>query len=526
MRSTWKTITRIKALLAALVLMLSAAPALAGEMDDSLTVGLISAKTQSLNPLLALERDFQSLTGLIYESLITINDDYEPEPCLAASWKTSDCTGWTFTLRDDAYFSDGTKVTAYDAAATINEILRLAKDETVENKGVYSSLRFVIKSATANDAQTLFIRAERPYYAFIYGMTFPILKESEVAALNPLGSGPYIVQAFSPTNYLYLSLNDYWWGETPTVTEINALFYATNLELTSAYEYNRVDAIITRSVTAAQYHAGVTSVNFDFRTRQLETLLFNLKSYPLENLNIRRAIRYAINVDALANSAYYGMVSRTDTPLPRDTWMYNDGTAALGENVYAYDPDKARALLEAEGWTDTDGDGTRDIVKDGAKKRLNLQLYVYEEAENSVRVEVANQIKDMLKAIGINVEVTTMSYARAKEKLNAGSFDLCLAAFQMDSIPDPGFILIGPNVGNFGRYKSDEMNTLFKTLRKTTKQTEYQSCLSQIQTVFARDCPFICLYYRGGSVLTRKVYTNVRDVREPEVLKGIESIGN
>ena len=526
MRSTWKIITRISAFAVAFALLMSAAPAFAGEMDDSLTVGLISVKTQSLNPLLALERDFQSLTGLIYESLVTLNDDYEPEPCLAASWKTSDCTGWTFTLRDDAYFSDGTKVTAYDAAATINEILRLANDETAQNKGVYSSLKYVVSSATANDALTLYIKAARPYYGFIYGMTFPILKESEVAAENPVGTGPYMAQAFSTTDYLYLSLNDYWWGDTPSVTEINALFYATNLELTSAYEYNRVDAIITRSVTAAQYHAGVGSVNFDYRTRQLETLLFNLKSYPLENINIRRAIRYAINVDALANSAYYGMVSRTDTPLPADTWMYSDGTAELGEDVFAYDPEKARALLEAEGWTDTDGDGTRDIVKDGAKKRLNLQLYVYEEAENSVRVEVANQIKDMLKAVGINAEVTTMSYARAKEKLTAGGFDLCLAAFQMDSIPDPGFMLIGPNTGNFGRYKSDEMNALFKTLRKTTTHADFQSCLYQIQKVFANDCPFICLYYRGGSVLTRKVYTNVRDVREPEVLKGVESIGN
>ena len=42
---------------------------------------------------------------------------------------------------------------------------------------------------------------------------------------------------------------------------------------------------------------------------------------------------------------------------------------------------------------------------------------------------------------------------------------------------------------------------------------------------FAKDCPFICLYYRGGAVLTRKLYTNVRDIREPEVLKGIELIG-
>ena len=498
--------------------------ALASEIDDNFTVGLISVKTTKLNPLLAVERDFQSLTALIYEGLIELDDNYDPQPCLAESWTTDGCKTWQFTIRRDVYFSDGTRLTAYDVAATVNEILRLANDDTADNNGVYASLKYVVSKCWANDETTVNFTAARAYYGFIYAMNFPILKQDEVQADNPVGTGPYKVDLFSPGNYLYLSARSDWWDEMPSVTVINAMFKATNKELTAEYEYNRVDGIITRSVTAAQYHSGVTSINIDYRTRQLETLLFNLKSFPLENENIRYAIRYAIDVDTLADGAYYGLVSRTDTPLPKGTWMYHDGTDEIGENVYSYNVEKAKALLAQEGWEDSDGDGVLDKVVNGAKKNLHLQLYVYEEAENSVRVEMAGRIKDMLNAVGIGVTVTSMSYARAKEKLEAGSFDLCLAAFQMDSVPDPGFLLIGPNKCNYGRYKSTEMNDLFTNFRKSQSKMEMQSYLYQIQTLFARDCPFICLFYRGGAVLTRKIYTNEGDIREPDVLRGIESI--
>lgn len=523
MRCTRKIAIRILEM--TLCLMLAVMPVQAAEMDDTLTVGMISSKTSMLNPLLAVERDFQSLHALIYEGLVTIDDDYDAVPCIAAHWDCSDdCSTWTFEIRNDVYFSDGTRLTAYDVAATATEILRLANDSSADNKGVYASLKYVVSRVTANDENTVVVRASRPYYGVIYAMNFPILKQNEVGIENPVGTGPYKVDLFSPTNYLYLSRNPLWWGEEPTVEYINAMFKPTNRELTAEFEYNRVDAVITRSVTASQFRSGVSSVNLDYRTRQLETLMFNLKSFPLENENIRRAIRYAIDVDTLADGAYYGLVSRTDTPMPRGTWMYHDGTEELGENVYAYNPQKAKEMLAAEGWSDTDGDGVLDTVVNGAKKNLHLQLYVYEEAENSVRVEMAGRIKDMLNAVGIGVTVTNMSYARAKEKLTAGSFDLCLAAFQMDSVPDPGFLLIGPNTGNYGRYKSTEMNNLFTEFRKSRTKLTMKSYLNQIQTLFAKDCPFICLFYRGGAVLTRKIFTNVRDIREPDVLRGIEEI--
>ena len=70
------------------------------------------------------------------------------------------------------------------------------------------------------------------------------------------------------------------------------------------------------------------------------------------------------------------------------------------------------------------------------------------------------------------------------------------------------------------------MDKLFKELRTCMDFDRYQSLLYEIQEVYARDNPFICLYYRNGALLTRKVFTNERDTREPEILRGIESISN
>ena len=487
---------------------------------------MISVKTTYLNPLWALERDFQSLHSLIYESLIRFDDNYEPEPYIATKWEPSNNgKSWTFHLRDDVYFSDGTRLTAYDVAATVNEILRLAKDDTVENHGVYASMRYVVSSAQANDALTVVITAARPYYGALYAMSFPILKQDEVQMEYPIGSGPYRADAFSPANFLYLTYNDHWWGEEPHVKNINAYFSATNRDLTANYEYNRVDAIVTRSVTTAQYRGGVTSVNIDYRTRQLETLLMNMNSYELEDIRVRYAIRYAIDPDTLSNNAYYGMTSRADMPFPRGTWMYYDPSDDDQADYFVYNPEKAKRLLDEAGWIDTNEDGVRDMVRDGKRKELSLRLWVYEEAENSVRFETASQIADQLSKVGITARVYLISYGLAKERLEAGNFDLCLAAFQMDAVPDPGFLLYGPNTGNYGRYRTKEMNDLITELRKCTDHYSYRRTLCEIQRRFAQDCPFICLFFRGGAVLTRRLYTNIRDIREPDVLRGIESIG-
>ncbi len=525
MRST--NSTGIKLVCAAMILLLCwPAPAGASTMDSSLSLGLISVKTQYLNPLVPEEREFQSVTALIYEGLFALDDDYKPVPCLAVRCDP-DNSGkiWTVTMRQGVTFHDGTPCTAYDAEATIREILRLAE----EKRGAYSQLKYIISDVSANSAESLRITVSRPYYGVYYALTFPVLPRDQVQSQVPLGTGPFKVDSFVPANYLYLSANENWWQTPPTVKTVNITFRATNRDLISDYEYNRVDAAITRSASAGQYQTGLTNLNIAYRTRQLEVLLLNHNAsiaFPLDNPLVRKAIRCAIDFDAIANSVYMGMAWRTDTPMPVGTWMYRDS------DEYGYDPDKARALLEEAGWkADPERDNgirhTTVTVKGESKaRRLRLRLYVYEEQDNAVRLQVANKIADYLQAVGIEVAVTVANFSNVKEHLDARNFDMAIAAFQMDTVPDPGFLLMSGNTGNYVGYKSQDMDKLFKSLRTAKEFDEYQSILWQIQDLFAADCPFVCMYYRGGALLTRKVFTTVRDVREPEILRGIEGIGN
>jgi ABC-type transport system substrate-binding protein len=134
-------------------------------------------------------------------------------------------------------------------------------------------------------------------------------------------------------------------------------------------------------------------------------------------------------------------------------------------------------------------------------------------------------IADMLKAVGIHVNITTATFDRCKEVLEAGSWDLCLCAFQMDVVPDYGFMLRKGNTGNYMRYVSSDMTSLIDTLRTNENQTDFAYTSQAIQQQFTYDMPFICLFYRQGSVLTRKMYTTVRTMREFELLRGIQYFG-
>ena len=518
MRSICSIIIKAAALLLALALCLSSA--FASTMDETLSLGIISVKTVSLNPLTSEEREFQSLTALIYEGLYSLDDDYMPQLCLAQSCEpTADGKHWSVRMRPDAVFHDGTPCTAYDVEATVNEILRLAE----EGRGQYNQLRFIISSVSVNSAESLQINVSRPYYGVRFALTFPILPRDQVQSTMPAGTGPFKVDKFQPADYLYLSANENWWNGEPEVKSINVSLRPTNRELIMDYEYNRIDAAITRSASAGQYQSGLSNLNIPYRTRQLETLLLSHSSsaYPLDNPLVRQAVRHAIDFDAIANSVYMGMASRTDTPLPAGTWMYRDN-----EQAYRYDPDLAKQLLAQAGWErDMTGDGVLNQVVDEKMKRLRLRLYVYEEQDNSVRVRVAGLIKDYLAAVGIEVAVETYSFSTVAERLKARNFDMCLAAFQMDVVPDPGFLLMSGNTGNYCGYKSAAMDKLFKQFREAREFTAYRQLLWDIQDQFAEDCPFICMWYRCGALLTRKVFTSVRDVREPEILRGIESVG-
>ncbi len=517
------------AILLCTILTLPSDRALASNVGDSLTVGIQSTRTLLIDPLEPIERDMLSVYRLVYESLISIDDDYMPQPLLAESWEESgDGRTWTFHIRTGATFSDGSPLTAQDVVATANYIIERAKDETAATKGYYSNLDYFVSRITASDERTVVVRTpgNRAYYGILYAMTFPVLKQSELGQTDPTGSGPYIISGFEPGRYLYLDANVNWWKATPKVSEINFSLYDTQTAVMESYEYGRVNTIFTRATAAAQYSSGQNSLTLSYRTNQIEVLLMNQSYSKLKSANVRLAIRHAIDPGYILSNIYLNMGTRTNLPAIPGTWTYDADLDAM----FTYDPELSRRLLAEDGWADSNEDGILDkLGEDGKLIEMTLRLLVYEEPDNDVRFEAATYIRNQLAQIGIDAQIVTTTYSGSEdnpgalERLKAGSFHLALCAYALDPCPDPGFCLIGGNTYNYSRYRSQAMTDLCNELRACYTHHSYRDKLMQIERLFAEDCPFVCLYFRGGAVLTRYMYTTVRDVRELELLRGIES---
>lgn len=494
----------------------------AESVDDNLNVGMISIKTTQIRPLEPVERDIISAYSLVYESLIVVDDSGMPTPHLAKSFDISGGGNTIkFDIRDDVFFSDGRQLTAYDIAACGNYLLDIARDDTRADRGYYSMMALNIKSFNAESEYVLSVQTNRPYFISLYSLVFPVVPSDSLEMENPVGSGPYIIDDFKPGDHIWLKSNETWWKERPSVKTIFISFYQNNKTLISDYEYSRIDSAITRSIAAAQYKSGISSLSIPYRTNQLELLMINNSEYRLKDVDARRAIMKAIDVDMLINRVYMGRASRAYTPFPSSSFLYHDV-----EQAYTYNIEEARKLLSGLGWEDTDEDGVLDkIDENGNLARFVLRLLVYEDPENDVRLETANRIKDMLEKLKISVRIEQTSLQKAAESLMAQSFDMALCAVQMDEAMDPGFMLISSNakVGNYGRYRSKAMDNLFYNYRLKTDPSELVYTAAQIQEQFTEDLPFIPLFYRTGSILTRKVFTAVRDIREKEIFRGIES---
>ena len=329
MESIKRSIIRSLILTLCLILCLPQSPAAAGNVENSLVIGVQCSKTQTIRPLLPVERDMVSIYQLVYESLIYLDDDYHPQGKLAQSWDvSSNGKTWTFYLRPSVTFSDGTPLTARDVVASAQYILDRANDENTEDSGFYANLKYFISSVSASDDSTVVIKtSKRPCYGFLYAMTFPVVPAALVDADTPPGTGPYLFNTFAAGDYAWLQANPNWWQAQPQVQELM----------------------------------------FSFRTNQLECLLMNNSASELTR-EVRQAIRCVIDTSKIISNVYSGLVTPTNLPFYPGTWMYNDTLSSY----FTLSQAEARRLLEEAGWGDSDEDGVLDKLNSEGKPLKQL----------------------------------------------------------------------------------------------------------------------------------------------------------
>ncbi|HPD57745.1 MAG TPA: peptide-binding protein [Smithellaceae bacterium] len=465
----------------------------------------------NLIPLLASDSPSHTIAGLIYNGLVKYDKNMNIIGDLAESWNISpNGLVITFHLRQGVKWHDGKPFTARDVLYTYKV--------TVDPKTptAYAGDFLKVKKAEVLDDYTFRVIYDKPFAPALISWSMSVLPrhllegkditKSELSR-RPVGTGPYIFKEWVAGQKIVLVANpDYFEGRPyidGRVTRIIPDTATMFLEL-------RARNIDMMGLTPLQYtrqtENNLFRQNFDkyrYLAFAYTYLGYNLKHPFFADKRVRQAISYAINKEEIISGVLLGLGKPATGPYKPGTWAYN-------ENVkkYDYNPQKARELLRAAGWTKTNKDGI--LEKDG--RPFTFELITNQ--GNETRQKCAEIIQRQLKEVGIDVKIRILEWAAfINDFINKRRFEAIILGWTIPLDPDAFDVWhsskTAPQELNFISYKNPEVDTLLEKARSTFDQKQRKKYYNRFQEILAEDQPYTFLYVPDELIIISKRIRNI-----------------
>ena len=357
--------------------------------DEQLSIGLVAEPANLDFTTTDGAAIPQALLYNVYEGLVQLNQDGEIESGLAESWEVSeDNLTYTFQLAEDATFSNGEPFTAEDAKFSIE---RVSSDWTVSLKAAMD----VVDDVEVVSPTELTVTLKEPSNDWLYRMTTRVgamFSRTGVDDLanDPVGTGPYDVSKWTRGDSITLTRNDEYWGEQSYFQSVTLKYFKDPTALNNALLSGTIDVIGTVQTPESleQFENNEQYQVIEGTTNGEVVLSFNNASGPLQNPEVRQAIRHAIDHEALVETCWAGRGELIGSMVPPTDPWFEDLT-----DLYPYDPAKAEQLLQDSGQADQ-------------TLRLRIPTLPYAVACGTV-------VKSQLEQVGFKVKLDQLEFPAA-----------------------------------------------------------------------------------------------------------------
>jgi len=462
----------------------------AGSSEKTLVYGRGGDST-ALDPATVTEGESFKVTVNLYETLINFGDqDVTLQPGLAKSWKASpDGLSYTFQLEEGVKFHDGSD---FNAEAVVKNFERW---KAGADKFPYFMSQFtmdgeqVIESITAEGDYTVVFKLKQPQAPFLknlamspFAIASPTAFEANDDALidNPVGTGPFKFVKWVRNDSITIEKNpDYRIAGLPKLDKVIFRSYPENSARLNALNNGEVDVADGLSPSDKEsIEANADLQLIERPSMNVGYLGLTVTRAPFDNVKVRQAVNYAIDKQALVDAFYEGLAEPAKNPMPPVIAGYNDDISG-----YAYDPEKAKALLKEAGY-------------DG--KEIELWAMPVPRPYMPDGQKIAEAIQKNLADVGMPSKIVSFEWATYLEKAQNGEADAFLLGWTGDNGDADNFLytlLDADNIGsnNYTYYDNEKLHDIFVAAQTEVDEAKRTELYKQAQVIISEDAPWVPL---------------------------------
>lgn len=458
------------------------------------------------NPGITTSFGPHSVADSIYNGLVQLDINANPVPDLAESWEISDdATTYTFNLVEGVTWHDGEPFTSADVKFTFEEILLNYHSRTK------AGLETALAGIDTPDDLTVVFRFNEPYAPLLQRLNVteaPILPQhiyegvedptQAEANLMPVGTGPFMFDAYTPGTEVRLVRNENYFKEgLPLLDAIVFRVIPDASTQIAALEAGEVDYVWrVPGPNAALIEASPDTEIVSVPSGPgggfcIMTMTFNLDREVFEDVRVRQAFAYAIDRQQILEQVIFNQGNVAEAPISsKIAWAHLDGGPE-----YPYDPEQARTLLDEAGYPAGD-DGTRFTVD--FVHFPNFSKY-------------GEVMREQLAEVGIDLELRPLERDASIEAIfNERDFDTNIISYCNNTDPEIGVrrMYVSTNIGpipfsNGANYVNPTIDELFEEASSTADRDARAEAYYEIQRILLEELPYWWLVETDFSVGVR-----------------------